>query len=315
MAIINKYKLSAFIIMIISFAAQGQEKQKPAKFKDFVFDGVRVQKDLMYNTDPASGIKQKYQRFDFYEPEGDSAAYRPLIIWLHGGGFKFGKKTSGGLPLWCKTFARRGYACAAINYRLSKKHPLKNFADLVAGCAEAVEDVNKTIQYFKANYSSYRIDTNLVILGGNSAGGMIALQAVYSSPAEMAMLIHSGDSTSTAAHLHNPHHVSGIINYWGALFDLAWLSNAHVPIVSVHGKKDGVVPVDNNKSMYGSIAIHRAADSLQIPNVVKLYDNYSHELQKHFNPIFTGGRGTKKRWLEAGQLTADFLYQQLFRMR
>ena len=55
MAIINKYKLSAFIIMIISFAAQGQEKQKPAKFKDFVFDGVRVQKDLMYNTDPASG--------------------------------------------------------------------------------------------------------------------------------------------------------------------------------------------------------------------------------------------------------------------
>jgi len=315
MAILHKYKLPALIAMIISLAAQAQQTEKPAKFKDFVFDDVRVQKDLMYNTNPAPGIKQKYYRFDFYEPAGDNTAYRPLIIWLHGGGFKFGKKTSGGLPRWCKTFARRGYVCAAINYRLSKKHPLKNFADLAAGCAAAVEDLNKAIQYFKDHCSGYRIDTNFIILGGNSAGGMIALQAVYGSGAEIATLIHSGDSTSPAARLHNPYRVAGIINYWGALFDPGWLGNAHVPIVSVHGKRDRVVAIDNNKSgLYGSMAIHRAANSLHIPNALKVYDNYSHELQRHFNPFFAGG-GTKKRWLEAGQFAADFLYQQLFRIK
>ncbi|MEP6728166.1 MAG: alpha/beta hydrolase [Bacteroidota bacterium] len=310
-----KHILPALIIMTVSFAAKGQEMVKPVKFKDFVFKDVKVQKDLLYKTDPAPGIKKKYYRFDFYEAVADSTPSRPLIIWLHGGGFKFGKKKSGGLPLWSKTFARRGYTCAAINYRLSKKHPLKNFADLVEGCADAIEDVNEAIQYFKKHCAIFKIDTSRIILGGNSAGGMIALQAVYSSPAEMAMLMHRGDSTSTVAHNHNPQHIAAIINYWGALFDLSWLKNATIPVVSVHGKKDRVVPYDHNKpGIYGSLAIHRVADSLQIPNSLKVYDNYSHELQKHFNPLFAGG-SAKKRWLEAGQFTADFLYEQLFRRK
>jgi predicted esterase len=310
-----KYILPAFIFMIVSFAAAAQETERPVKFKDFVFEEVQVQKDLLYKTNPGTGIKQKYYRFDFYEPAGDSTPHRPLIIWLHGGGFKFRKKKSGGLPLWGKTFARRGYTCATINYRLSKKHPLKNFADLIEGCAAAVEDVNEAIQYFKQHHATFRIDTSRIILGGNSAGGMIALQAVYSSPAEMATLIHRGDSVSTIAREHNPQHIAAVVNYWGALFDLNWLKNANIPIVSVHGKKDRVVPYDHNKSgIYGSLAIHRTADSLQIPNKLKIYDNYAHELQKHFNPLFAG-RNAKKRWLEAGRFAAAFLSDQLFRTK
>ncbi|MES1226664.1 MAG: hypothetical protein ABUT20_64920, partial [Bacteroidota bacterium] len=121
-------------------------------------------------------------------------------------------------------------------------------------------------------------------------------------------------STTTASHIHNPHHIIAVINYWGALFDLNWLKNTNVPIVSVHGKKDRVVPYDQKAGMYGSLAVHRAADSLQIPNNLKIYDNYSHELQKHFNPLFAGS-SAKKRWLEAGQFAADFLYQQLFKAK
>jgi len=301
--------LAAFIIMIVSFSASGQGTERPVKFKDFVFDSVKLQANLIYKENPAPGIRQKYYRFNFYEPAGDPALYRPLIIWLHGGGFKFGTKKSGGLPVWSKTFARRGYVCATINYRLSKKHPLRHFPDLLQGCADAVEDVHEAVQFFKQHYQQFRIDTSRIILGGNSAGGMIALQAVYSSPAEMAALIHSG------AGVHNPQHIAAIINYWGALFDINWLKNSHTPIVSVHGNKDRVVPYDDKKPpIYGSLAIHRMADSLQIPNRLKIYEGYSHELQKHFNPFFAGRR-TKKRWLEAGLFAADFLYEQLFRVK
>jgi acetyl esterase/lipase len=305
--------LPGLISMLISFSASAQKMEKPVKFKDFVFDHVLVQKNLVYKEHPAPGIKEKYYHFDFYEPDGDTTAYRPLIIWLHGGGFKFGKKTSGGLPVWSKTFARRGYVCAPINYRLSKKHPLKNFADLVQGCADAIEDANEAINFFKQHYQQYRIDTNRIILGGNSAGGMIALQAVYSSPAEMAKLIHSGDSTSGA--MHNPQHIAAVINYWGALFDMNWLKNSRIPIVSAHGNKDRVVPYDDKKPpLYGSLAIHRMADSLHIPNQLKIYEGFAHELQKHFNPLFAGP-SAKKRWLDAGQFTASFLYEQLFRTK
>ena len=282
--------------MTSSLVTAAQQSGTPVKFKDFVFEAVKVQKDLLYRANAGSSTKQKYNRFDFYEPAGDSTGRRPLIIWLHGGGFKFGKKTSGGLPLWGKTFARRGYACAAINYRLSKKHPLKNFADLVEACATAVEDASQAIQYFKQHAATYRIDTTRIVLGGNSAGGMIALQAVYSNPASMATLVHRGDSTSALSQLHNPQQVAAVINYWGALFNLGWMKNTRIPIVSVHGKKDRVVPYDHNSAggLYGSMAIHRVADSLQIPNDIKIYENYAHELQRHFNPLFAGGSAREK---------------------
>lgn len=298
--------------MMIWLNSMAQTVDKPVQFKDVVFEEVQVQKNLLYAD---TGAKEKFRRFDWYEPAGDTTAFRPLIIWLHGGGFKFGKKKSGGLPLWSKTFARRGYTCAAINYRLSNKHPLKNYADLVEGCADAVADVNKAIRYFKENYRQFRIDTQRIVLGGNSAGGMIALQAVYSSPREMAQLVHRGDSVSATAHLHNPEKVAGIINCWGALFNLQWLQNARVPIVSVHGKKDRVVPFAANKDgMYGSEFIRRTADSLHIPNALKVYDGYGHELQKHFNPLFAGP-AARKRWAEAGAFAAAFLYEELFRIK
>jgi len=312
MLIMFKTVKAAVLIVLFPCTALAQPAEKPVKFKDFVFESVAIQKDLQYTS--GSGDNQ-YNLFDFYEAAGDSSANRPLIIWLHGGGFKFGTKKSGGLPLWSKTFARRGYACASINYQLSKKHPLKYFPDMVQGCADAIEDVNTAIRYFKLHCKQFRIDSTRIILGGNSAGGMIALQSVYSSQADMARLIHTGDSTSAAAHMHNPEQVAGVINFWGALLDMAWLNNARVPIVSVHGKKDRVVSWNDGKpGMYGSMAIHRVADSLQIPNQLRIYDDYAHELQKHFNPLFAGP-GAKKRWAEAGDFAASFLYEQLFRIK
>ncbi|MEO6317075.1 MAG: alpha/beta hydrolase [Chitinophagaceae bacterium] len=303
---------SIIIFFFTGYIIHAQDAELGTHYKDFVFEKIRIQKDLLYKGNLPAGSRSKYDRFDLYEPAADSSRLRPLIIWLHGGGFKFGKKKSGGLPLWSKTFARRGYVCAAINYQLSEKHPLKNFEDLVEGCAAAIEDLNEAIKYFKQHASVYRIDTQQIIVGGNSAGGMIALQAVYSSPALMAKMMHRGDSTSAAAQLYNPQHIAAVINYWGALFNTNWLKNAKVPIVSVHGKKDRVVPYDSSKQgLYGGLAIHRAADAIRLPNALKVYDGYAHELQRHFNPLFAG-RGAKKRWLEAGQFAANFLYDQLF---
>jgi hypothetical protein len=81
----------------------------------------------------------------------------------------------------------------------------------------------------------------------------------------------------------------------------------------MYGTEDKIVPVHSkDTSLYGSIAIHERADKLHIPNAIKVYEGYSHELQKHFNPLFAPSAATKQRWLEAGQLAADFMYGQLF---
>lgn len=298
--------------MVFSFGESAEcAPQQRVRFKDMVYPDISVKKNISYFPDSRDDVKKKYYLLDFYEPAGDTSALRPLIIWIHGGGFKFGKKTSRGIPLWSKQFAQKGYVCAAINYRLSKKNPLSKRADLVSACSDAMEDVRKVIDFFRKNSTQYRIDLSKIILAGNSAGGITALQSVYSNP-ELLEQPDQAESNPPANPNVNPDGVAAVINFWGALLNINWLKNTEVPIVSVHGDKDKIVPPDNpEKGLFGSIIIHREADRLRISNQIKIYPGFAHELQKGFNPLWAG-RAAKKRWSEAGEFAAAFLYAQLF---
>jgi acetyl esterase/lipase len=276
------------------------------RYKEMIFQEYTVEKDLSWRS-PAGHASM----FDLYQPKNDSAHGRPLIIWMHGGGFKFGSRDASGTRLWCQTFARRGYVCAAINYTLGKKNFSFTFTQLARNCYQAVQDVRQALSYLKLNAARWGIDTTKIVLAGNSAGGMLALQAVYCSDAQLKGLLGK-DGTAGLSPAINPQKVAAIINFWGGIFDTAWLRQTKVPIVSVHGEQDRIVPYDHKGyPLYGSLPIHRMADSLQIPNALKSYPGYSHELQKQFNPLIIS-RQTKKRWLEAGEFAADFLYKTLW---
>ncbi|MES2371190.1 MAG: alpha/beta hydrolase [Bacteroidota bacterium] len=299
----------SFFLPVISHAQNGL----PARYRDRVFTETVIQKDLSYATATHPGVKDKYYFFDLYEPKTDENTKRPLIIWMHGGGFTFGSKKAAGIKLWCEDFALRGYVCAGLNYPLSKSSALYKFTELKRSAFKAVQAVQEAITYFKKNAERYRIDTNRIILAGNSAGAIIALQAAYTSPSQLAEYAAlPADLLSSKA---NPTGIAAVVNFWGGLFDLDWLQNAKVPIFSVYGSKDKVVTPDHkagDTAMFGSAAIHQKAVMYKIPNQVKMYEGYAHELQEHFNPIFPVGKGTKERWLDAGQVAADFLYTQLF---
>lgn len=250
--------------------------------------------------------------FDFYEAAGDTSARRPLIVWMHGGGFKFGSKRSKGIRIWSNAFAKRGYVCAAINYPLSKKNTLRNFNALIKACADAVQNMSEVIQYFNTHASEFRIDTGRIILAGNSAGAIIALQTAYASSGDLQKKIADRDRMVNPTVLVKKN-IAAVINFWGAVFDTSWLNNSSIPIVSVHGRKDNIVPYKNNgSSLFGSWIIHQKAQELGIQNRLKTYDRFGHELQKHFIPILRSG-ATKRRWRESGNFAAEFLYEYLFR--
>ena len=301
------------LVLLISLFALSSSAQtgKCYHYKDILFSDVRINKDLTYFPNAPEKDKKPHL-FDLYQAKDDTTRLRPLIIWIHGGGFKFGSKEAKGIQLWSKTFAQRGYVCAAINYRLSKKNTLFHFDELLKASYFAVQDAKRAVEYFKKHHDEYHIDPNKIILAGNSAGGIIALQTAYSSDAELAKLAKLPDTVENA-HMHEIFKVAAVVNLWGAIYDLNWLKNAHVPIISILGSNDGVVsPTHKTAPLYGGEDIHSSADSLKIPNKLKLFEGYSHELQKHFNPIFPAGKGTHQRWLQAGQYAADFLYAQLF---
>jgi len=297
------------LLLAILFLTAMIAGAQPVKYKDPVFEGVRKTEDLSY--DQSGDVKNKAHLFDLFQPAGDGSINRPLIIWMHGGGFKFGSKNDKNIRLWSRTFAQRGYVCAAINYTHSKKLPFLHFDELKRACYYATLDARQAVAYFRQHAAEYHIDPDKIILGGNSAGGIMALQAAYSTDAELAKFAGIIDEYS---HDQDLVKVSAIINFWGGIFNRDWLKNAHVPIVNVYGSTDNIVPPTHKDApLYGAEDIHQKADKLSIPNKLKVFEGYSHELRKHFDPVTPAGRGTRSRWLEAGQFAADFLYEEVFK--
>jgi dienelactone hydrolase len=302
-----------FIFGLIFFFYPQVQAQTKYRYKDFIFSDIRIDRDLSYN--PGSvGKETNAWLFDLFQPRDDKEQKRPLILWMHGGGFKFGSKSAKNIQLWCKTFAQRGYVCAAVNYGLSKKNTIFNFNQFLKASYFAVNDVKLAVEYFKKNALVYRIDPDKIVLAGNSAGGIIALQAAYSSDEELAKLTKPAVAAGVVNKPEDRVKVAAVINFWGAIYNLNWLENARIPIVSALGSADNIVPPTHKSApLFGGKDIHQKADELHIPNDLEVFAGYSHELQKYFNPFFSGGKGTKDRWLEAGQFAADFLFKTIIK--
>lgn len=239
------------------------------------------------------GEGNKAYAFDWYAPENAGDSLRPLVINLHGGGFKLGNKRSASTPFFSRAYAAHGFYCASINYRDGEGRPLNNFEDLKAACYQATEDLGIAIRYFKAHAAAFHIDTNHIILAGNSAGAMTVLQYVYRFPGNV-----------------SPNGITAIVNCWGALFDSSWISRARVPIVSVTGSSDRVIsPKKGAGPACASNCIHAGAEKAGIPNRLKVYPGIGHELHRHFNPLFAGF-GVRKRWKSATVFILSFLDEQ-----
>ena len=108
---------------------------------------------------------------------GMDDARRPVLVWIHGGGFLTG---SGSLPFYaCDTFARDGDVVAiSLNYRLG---PL----GFLAGVGDAnvwLTDQLAALQWIVANVAAFGGDPGRVTLAGQS-GGAFSVAALAQHPA------------------------------------------------------------------------------------------------------------------------------------
>lgn len=293
-----------FIIFVLSLPAAAQ---KSKRYKDMVFAGFEVKYDGSYAADTVKAADKEAYEFDLYTPQGDAARNRPLVIWIHGGGFVFGTKADENMRLWCQTFARRGYVCAAINYRKGKKTEVFNFDKLVKNCYPAVLDARQAVKYFKQHAGELGINPARIILAGNSAGGIIALQAAFGSNREIADSLHIANPAAFGGYNDGPTRVAGVINFWGGIFNLSWLKSSPAVVVNVYGSKDKIVHPGYYKGNFGGQAIARHLTATKHAGCARVFEGYGHELYKHFNPlpIHFGKAGIRKRWLQSGQFAAN----------
>ena len=91
------------------------------RYTSDVFPSVTKTPDIVFGnntvTDYSTGTTYNQTlRLDFFEPAGDLAVQRPLIILAFGGAFISGQRSD--LEPICIALAKKGYATATIDYRL-----------------------------------------------------------------------------------------------------------------------------------------------------------------------------------------------------
>jgi len=130
-------------------SGRSQQVQVPA--------GTKVERNIVY-----ARVGDRKLLLDLYLPPKGSAQL-PVIVWVHGGGWRGGSKGSGGRA---RPMLNRGYAVVDVGYRLSGE----------AIFPAQIEDCKAAVRWVRANAAQYGLDPDRIGAWGSSAGGhLVAL--------------------------------------------------------------------------------------------------------------------------------------------
>ncbi len=270
-------------------------------------------------------IKDLSLKMDIYSPENDSIELRPLIVFVHGGGFYIGDKKSEPMVELCKNFAEMGYVTASVNYRLGFK-PVGPSIERAGYCA--LQDVHAAMRFLVSNAKKYKIDPDLIFIAGSSAGGVISLNLSYMknenrSKNTFGSFIYDdlGNIESSTNTLKQKFQIKAIANMWGAVTDLSVLDNARIPVISFHGDADKVVPVDYDfpfqdikggfssivlNKMYGSLPIHIKLKDRGVREELHIFEGAGHSLNVDVD------NNLNKNFYFISSMIRDFFYLEIF---
>ena len=118
---------------------------------------------------------------DLYRPTGDTATARPAIVWIHGGYFAQGTRTSPELVQEATAFAKRGYVNVSIDYRVVAGGclPGSDPTACLTAIVDAKHDAQAAVRWLRANASTYGIDPTRIAAPRTSAGAITALNVGY----------------------------------------------------------------------------------------------------------------------------------------
>ena len=131
-------------------------------------------------------------KFDLHLPE--TTPRSPTIVWVHGGAWRSGSKTS--MPLG--KLVEAGYAVASVDYRLSTQ----------ARFPAQIHDIKAAIRFLRGHGADWKLPTNHIVIAGDSAGGhLAALVGVSNGHDELEGSLGDYRKQSSA--------VQGILSFYG----------------------------------------------------------------------------------------------------
>jgi acetyl esterase/lipase len=227
---------------IATCQVQPENNNESVRYLDPVFENVDIEKDVVFGEVVNDKGETELLSLDVYTPAGDTEINRPAILWIHGGGFRYGNdKTQSYIVSMADRFARRGYVGVSIDYRV-RENPRD---DIEGTLSHALEDAMTGLNWLRDNSDKYNIDKEKIIVGGGSAGGMIAVILCYKDGTDSEEWDKSG--------------IVGLVNLWGSP-DPSWrvlmIDKDDPPTIIVHGTEDPLVPYVNSALLIKELERH-----------------------------------------------------------
>lgn len=201
-------------------------------YLDKVYE-VQVTPDVTYGVggidfSPERGAaRYRALKLDIYQPIAEERQPHPALIMAFGGAFHRGSKSlevfegenpNTAVAEYCREFARRGYVCFSIDYRLMQEAPdpgttpfllpgqpqnsdrinfVRNILGLppstpqmIADTIEAAtDDMTKAVSFVRSQSHTYNVDITRIAIGGFSAGAAIALNSAFAERTPVAAVV------------------------------------------------------------------------------------------------------------------------------
>ena len=256
-------------------------------------NSIKITKDIEFAV-----VNNQSLKLDLYQPTKPKGS--PLVVWIHGGGWRKGTKESCYID-WLPEY---GYTVASISYRYSS----------VAKFPAQIHDCKGAVRWLKANAEKYGYNPKKIFVAGSSAGGhLTALMATTSQNKELEGAVGGNLKFSSV--------IQGAVVYYGAtdfilrsktqpsranakgsvVYDLlgggahekikaAKLASAcyHVskndaPLLIFHGNKDKTVLIDQSEAI-----------KLRYDKIGVLAEFYTIKEAGHGGQIYYNGENAKR---------------------
>lgn len=244
-----KTKIYSFILFcaVIMIAQNSNAQDCGGRYHDLIFSNVTITSNLTYSTSNGTTLK-----LDVYQPTGDTASMRPLIIMAHGGSFVSGNKTNDNVCTQiCNNYAKRGYVCASIDYRLGNLLGMTDSATAITTVMKAISDGKSAVRFFRkdaATTNTYKIDPTKIFCGGNSAGAVLYAHCAFidslnEAPTNLRSIITAnGGIEGNSGNDGYSSEMTALINLAGGLNVPEFVGPGNKPSFNAQGSADATVP-------------------------------------------------------------------------
>jgi hypothetical protein len=275
-------KLLTLLLSLCTVAISYAQRYLTPQFSNVtVTKNVKYAENFGYNS---SFLSLEDLVMDVYEPTGDTATNRPVIILGHGGSYlslyQWGNKEQYSVVEMCNRFAKLGYVAVSIGYRLGwqagSNDPETREKTIINAVYRAMQDFKSCIRFFKKSVivdgNPYKIDPCKIFVGGTNSGGYSAgavgtlnkvseLQGIKFLDSQGNPYINqslTGDFDGFGGSQNNNNHPGynsmprAILALGAATGDTSWIEQGELPAVAMSGVDETTTPYNTAIVITGS---------------------------------------------------------------